>query len=570
MIPLKLSAVHPDFESLLLQLQIYLENVGVWQDLQTSGTGQTLLEMISSVATFNQYAVESGARETMLTTAVRDSSIYAITRMLGVRIHRKYPAGVDVTLTRQDSTATVSLPLYTTFYVNGKEFFNRNPLMFAQGSLNAAERLYYGPVKAFLTNNQVRLYLDKINIQNIKRNDTFKLLVNSGSDSGKIFNITYVGGNVGDDVFVLDSGVYFSNLTPDTRVSVLNPDVRLYEGVIKQEQFISDGTSFKQIYLSEKGFNISDLDVEVTVYDKSNEVLTLWEKLSDGIWTASTEDNAYYDSTSGLGETIVAFGDGYHGRVPKLGSVINIRYAVTTGSAANNGLTNLEVNCNSHPEIEGRTISVISGGADEKDAGYYSYMAPYIFKARRRGVTETDYQAVSLDYPGVISSSIMAQRDIAPYDLRWMNQVQICLLPRDSQSDVLTESEWNEYLNYMVEKRHAAVHIVQKNPTKQLALIEITLALKTQYIPSQVIPIVENNIRSLFKRRADTLGRIIPVSDITLASKIEGVDYVDINICRLSTDTLQVVDLIPNDSTHFIALDDLIINTKYSERGMYL
>lgn len=569
-VPLKLSAVKPDFESLILQLGLYLQSSGTWADLQTSSTGQTLMEMMAAVGAFNQFAIESAARETTLTTAARDSSIYAITRMLGVRIHRKYPAGVNVHLTRKDSTVSEVVQPYTPFSVNGAEFFNRNPLMFAQGSLVASERLYYGLTKGVLDSRSFRLDLNSLNVRILRRNDRFTLLVNSGISNGQSRTIEYIGGNVGDDLFRVVSGEgEIEGFDNTTRISVLREDVRLYEGTIRTETFISDGIPFKQIYLAEAGFNISDVDILVRVFNEQGTAFTTWRTIDGGMWLASDIDNVFHDSTSGLGEAIITFGDGTNGAIPKLGTQIQITYATTKGSASNNGLNNLSVATSAFPNVEGKTISVISGGADEKPSSYYRFMAPLIFKARNRGVTGSDYLGVSLDYPGVISASIMAQRDVAPHDLRWMNQVQICLLPIDTGSTKLTQSEWDEFLQYIEAKKHAAVHIVMVDPQVQYADIELTVALKLQYIPSSVLPLVEQKVRALFARQSDTLGRRITVSDVVRAAMVEGVDYVDVNKCKLNTYVDLSADLIPVDATHYIELRNYLVNTKYSERTIY-
>ena len=193
MIPLKLSTVKPDFDSILLQLQLYLQAKGTWSDLYTSGTGETLMEMMAAVGTLNQFAIESAAREGTLTTAVRDSSIYAITRMLGVRIHRKSPSGVSVKLTRKDSTFADSIATFTQFDINGAGFFNRNPLMFVQGSLQAAERLFYGQPVEVIDQRTFKLDYSLITRLNIKTNDEFQLLINSGAETGTIKSVKYVG-----------------------------------------------------------------------------------------------------------------------------------------------------------------------------------------------------------------------------------------------------------------------------------------------------------------------------------------------------------------------------------------
>ncbi len=570
MVPLKLSAVKPDFASILLQLQIYLQSTGTWLDLQTSSTGQTLLEMMAATAAFNQFAIESAARETTLTTAARDSSVYAITRMLGVRIHRKTPAGVSVQLIRDTVDTSETIATYTTFDVNGTMFFNRHALMFVQGSNQAAERLYYGTPLEVIGQNAFKLDNTIVVSLKIKTGDRFLVLANSGNDSGSVRTIQYMGGNVGTSRFELVAGQPdFTDLGVNTRISLLSEVARLYEGSVLEETFTSTGTAFQQYYLSTRFFKVSDIDVEVRVYDEQSKGFQKWERTEDGLWVSDAYDMVYFDNTSGAGEAIIAFGDGINGVSPKLGSQVKVKYAVTIGAQANNGLTNLEVALPTMNTVKGLTVSVVAGGADEKPASYYRTMAPLIFKARNRGVTISDYKAVALDYPGIISVSLQCQRDIAPNDLRWMNQVQMCLLPAATNTSSLTAAEWDEFLLYMDKKKHAAVNIVPKDPTRAPVQIDLTLALRTQYLASSVLPTAEAAVRALFIRQSDTLGRRIPVSDITKAALVEGVDYVVVNNCKLLGFVDAVVDLVPADNTNFLELEVLVLNTKYSEREVY-
>ncbi len=570
-VPLKLSAVKPDFPSILMQLQLFLQAKGTWTDLQTSGTGETLIEMMASVATFNQFAVESAARESTLTTAVRDSSVYAITRMLGVRIHRKSPANVEVSLERSavSTVEALTIPTFTQFDVNGKDFFNRHPLMFSAGSDKAAERLYHGSPVEVIDQTRFKLDYSLITSLKIQTNDQFKILVSSGLDAGKIKTVEYIGGNVGENLFqVVSTETSFTDLNVGTRISLLRDVVRLYQGTVIEETFTSDGTVFQQYYLNDKKFAVSDTDIEVRVYDETAAAYNLWGPTPDGLWVSGPYDQVYFDSTSGLGQAIIAFGDGTNGASPKLGNTVKVKYAITEGSSANNGLTNLNVG-SSLGGISGVTVSVITNGADEKPASYYRVMAPLIFKARNRGVTPSDYKAVALDYPGIISVSVLTQRDVAPDDIRWMNQIQICLLPSAAGVNYLTPAEWDDFLTYMDKKKHAAVNIVPKDPTRQTVEIDLTIALKAQYVVSSVVPVVEAAVRALFNRQSDTLGRRITVSDITHAALVTGVDYVDVNRCLISGEVEGVRDLIPQGKTHFLEISILTTSTKYSEREIY-
>ena len=473
-VPLKLSEVKPDFESLVLQLQLFLDVRETWKDLLTSSTGQTLIEMMAATGTFNQFAIESAAREAYLSTAVRDSSIYAITRMLGVRISRKAPASTSVDLHREsDQSVPLLIPKFSQFLVNGKFFFNRYPILFPVGE-------------------------------------------------------------------------------EDTTAT-------LYEGQIRSQTFDADSTLFKEIYLNEPGFSVADQDVEVAVIDPTTNIREVWTVTDQGIWTAGSNDKVYYDSTSGLGDTILQFGDGYHGFLPSLGSKIEVRYAITTGSIGNNGGSDLAVSIDAYPEITGTTTSAITGGANEKPASFYKILAPHLFRARSRAVTPQDYKAIASSYSDVASVTIQAQKDIAPNDLRWMNVVRVCILP--FSSDAFTEQQWDDFILWFQKYYHAAIHISKYDATKIVSDVTLELSLTQDAIPEEVIPQVDENIRSLFERDFRTLGKRIAVSDISNAcTSVKGVDYVNIETPK--------EDLVPNTLSYY-ELGTLTITTKYSERVFY-
>lgn len=470
--PLTLSKTKPDFESLVLQLQLFLSAKGTWSDLLTSSTGETLIEMMAAVGAFNQFAIESAAREDFLSTAVRDSSIYAIADMLGVRLTRKTPAGVDATLVRTNTAGILSLPRFSTFTVNGTSFFNRESILF----------------------------------------------------------------NAGDAV---------------------SQPTRLYEGSVKVQTLNATATTFNKIYLNELGFIVSDIDLDVYLVNVATGEREKWTQTTDGIWIAGPFDKVYYDSTTGDGDTALAFGDGNHGKLPTIGYTLEIHYAVTAGSGGNNGQSGLKVEYPTNTTITGSTTGTITGGADEKDSAYYAALAPYIYRARKRAVNPSDYKAIATGYPSVASVTVKAQKDIAPGDLRWMNVIRMCVLPQES--DQFTISEWDDFLEWFSTKAHAAIHIQTYNPTKIVTNVEVTLALSQSAISADVVPIVKASITSLFDKTTTTLGRRLALSDITDVCTIAGVDYVDI----VSPPIDQVA---PDDYTYF-SLGTLTVGTRYTERA---
>lgn len=563
---IELSTVKPDPESILLQMQLFLQDKSSWVDMQTSSTGETLLELLAAVGGMNQFGIEGAFRDAFISTAARPSAVYAAARMLGVRIGRKYPAGVDVSLKRADTTLSSVVPKFTQFQINGSMFFNRDPLMFSAGSAEAAERVYYGAIKAILSQRSLEFDTEQFNAPALEDGDQYIIVVNSGLGYGASRKVEYNTSTFSFDL--VDGQDDWPPLTVSSRVSVLTTYVRLYQGTVQTESYLSDGTAFKSYELSEGSFNISDVDVQVTVTSPTGDSVE-WTTLSDGLWVADISDTVYDDSTSGEGNTVIMFGNGEHGKIPTLASTVTFKYAITNGSAGNTGLTGLAVTCPTDETMKGTTISVITGGADEKPYTFYQVMAPLLYRARKRAVTKSDYKATCLAYPGIISADIKAQRDIAPDDLRWMNVVQICLLPLDTSSTALTTTEWSNFLSYFNTKEHALIHISKKEATKQMATVQLTLVLKSTASPASTIPAAETALNALFARRSDTLGRRITLNDIDRKAAVTGVDYVDIEICHLETDTDTKVDLVPTDSTHFIELTNLTINTRYSEREIY-
>ncbi len=477
-VSLTLSQTKPDFESLVIQLQLFLNSRATWADLLTSSTGQTLIEMMASVGAFNQFAIESAAREGFLRQAVRASSIYAIVRMLGVRITRKIPASASATLTRTgDLTFPLVIRRLTQFTVNGVPFFNRASIVFAPGSAAS------GPAE-------------------------------------------------------------------------------LYEGTIRQQTIPADSTAFREIYLNEPGFIVSNVDVEVTLTNPVTNVSEVWSPIVEGIWTAAPTDKVYYDSTDGEGDVVLAFGDGHSGFLPALGNNILVNYAVTQGSVGSVGSSGLVVALSTNTTVSGVTTSQVTGGADEKTPEYYRVTAPHIYKARNRAVTPVDYKAIASSYPGVASATIQAQKDIAPGDLRWMNLIRVCILPENS--DAFSDAQWTTFLEWFDRATHAAVDIQKYDPLKVIADVELVLFLRPAGVPAEIVPEVEDNIRALFVKNKNTLGRRLAKSDIEDACKLEQVDY--INLITPTTDVTVLDTFGKADVLKFIALGTLKVTAQYSER----
>jgi hypothetical protein len=145
--PVALSAVRPDWQDLVAQLQnsSRLTDFSAWLDLLPIGTGETLLEFIASVGALDQYQIEAAFHGAFPSTAVVDSDIYAITQMLGIRLNRKSPMAVTATISVPSGTVYISP--YSQFSGAGSYFFNRDAITVTSSPQTIT--LYQGKTKLF-------------------------------------------------------------------------------------------------------------------------------------------------------------------------------------------------------------------------------------------------------------------------------------------------------------------------------------------------------------------------------------------------------------------------------------
>jgi hypothetical protein len=150
-----LSLVRPDFESIRTQLEATLGNYEAWRDLLPTGTGRALTDWISAIGANDQYAIEHAFRESFRTARL-DSSILAQAILLGVRLSRKRPCNVEVTLSKASNTV-VTLPAYTMFSSNNAALFCRDAITL-NGTTPVTVTLYEGTVKTVETTGDGSAY----------------------------------------------------------------------------------------------------------------------------------------------------------------------------------------------------------------------------------------------------------------------------------------------------------------------------------------------------------------------------------------------------------------------------
>lgn len=131
----QLSTVTVDPSYILQQLQLQLQSSGgVWTDLLTSGVGETILEFIASVGAYDQYAIRQAYLNLFNDSARLDSAIYANTKQAGVRLRRKMPAGVSITIANTTGSPITINSYSNQFGLGAYSLFLRSPVTIAANS----------------------------------------------------------------------------------------------------------------------------------------------------------------------------------------------------------------------------------------------------------------------------------------------------------------------------------------------------------------------------------------------------------------------------------------------------
>lgn len=117
-----------------------------WKGTLTTQVGTAIIDFIASLGAFNQESINSAFLNCFSETANNDDAIRAITLMQGLRMTRKMPSYIDVTLT---SSISVSIPTYTQFSCAGYDYFNRVVIELSENAPTTV-RLYEGTVNNVL------------------------------------------------------------------------------------------------------------------------------------------------------------------------------------------------------------------------------------------------------------------------------------------------------------------------------------------------------------------------------------------------------------------------------------
>ena len=472
--PIPLSAVSPDFESNKVENQTILSQVGGWKDIVTAATGETLLEMVATAQTYNQFSIERSLQEAMLSSALIPNSIYAIVSTLGQRAQRKIPASVSVTingltLTGNNLPTSIVIPPYTQFSINGVNYFNRYQIsvpLNQTGNPTVSTTLYQGTVQ------------------------TATLL-----STGAPFQTFVIGNN---------------------DFSISNFDLMV---VVGTNYYSSTNSLFQGL-----------------TQTSSNEVTPIGGLFSVGLWEFSGTSLVYREDTDPYGNLRISFGNNIYGYTPNANTNITVTYVTTLGSMGNTVVSGYAVGATipftSGPntynlQIVGTTTSAVAGGTDELSAFDYKNLSPGTFAAKLRPSTRVDYNSFALNYPGggIIDANFLGQQDFAPNDPSQAMQMQAILL---------TEAGWTTnnstaFTNWLYDYTGANLVITVINAVPVNFTVSATVYCQNQVDLNVIQSVLVAAVQYLCRLRPGIIGYSFYESDFTqvLTNSSSAVQYID-------------------------------------------
>lgn len=303
--------------------------------------------------------------------------------------------------------------------------------------------------------------------------------------------------------------------------------VTLYQGQIVRTQLNGLGTDFQAFVTPERDFVVSDQDVFLTINDISIPAIR------EGLWTKLNLPGAWH-FTLPSGQMILLFGNEIYGSKPKTNDQVVLTYVLTLGADGSNILTMdktfvLDID----PNIRGVAATQTSGGGSQTNPMVYKNITPALFGSFDASVTASQYKKHPLKYAGVIDGFTLAQREINPRALNWMNVIKVCLLTQTPWSSV----DWANFEAWFNQGTMYSPRIFREDPTPAPVAVSAIVRCKNLANLGEVRLNVEAALDRLFAPRQGIIGLDIYRSDIVDAI-LEADSNVDHVVLRTPTTDL--------------------------------
>lgn len=431
---ISLSRINPDFDYILDQLLRAAQSRATWVSFLTTDVGESLLEYISAIGEYDQYAISRTFEEMFSETADIDSSIYAITKMLGVRLSRKKPANTYFRLPDASNSGSSNVGTSDNDYIIKQAFNNPyydSSIPLGGGATPDAARITdankfysYGKIKRIIS-AQFPASSQMI----IKPYSRFS------SSEGMLFNRLSIKFDPIVDIANPNDKGWFGYSENIDNQSLVEPAL-LYRGDISNKYFQATGQDFFSIISSESDFTVSNEDVDVFINSEKLDIA------HNGLWNfrVGTEGSkVVQDLTTSKGKLHILFGTSLYGYKPTVNDTIQLRYAITKGAEDNtlsfksNKLACLDYVIDNETEA---LIYPLINGTNQTTPREYSTLGPASFASvlGTKGVTQQDYKTIFSLYEGNLDVIVDGQRDLNKSSPTFMNLVRVTTYPKHNKT----------------------------------------------------------------------------------------------------------------------------------------
>jgi hypothetical protein len=229
-------------------------------------------------------------------------------------------------------------------------------------------------------------------------------------------------------------------------------DQDIHQGSIQTRRVQINSAEDKNEYvISDKNIDLRTLNV--VVYQNSRQDIgEVYTKFTD-VTDVNGDTPIYFIYENYSGNYVVSFGNGVFGKKPDNLNILELRYLVTSGDAANtsnkftyNGGFNNQIS-----SVSVQTSSPAYGGSTNESIGSIKYNAPLQYIAQNRAVTADDYKTLVQSKFAVRSMAVWGGEENNPPQY---GKVFMSIKKSDDENDIfLSSAEKEEILQYLSGKK---------------------------------------------------------------------------------------------------------------------
>ena len=476
------------FDSLVAQLTTALKAREAWTDAYRSSAGQAMIELFAAVAQMQMFYLTRRVNETFPGTARLRTSLVQLANMVGYQPYRVTSAVGRIRLVRQDTAEEINVPA-------GTQFFTR-----------------VGNVSYVTTENAV-IYVGEQSVDvGAKQGNPDTQMFTSTGESWQMFSIG-----------ALD--VEQTSVRVDVAVDVGSSTFETWTRMTGHKRYSDLGRVVGYV----REIAAADPSLDELVDALTTSVPNLFSGI-ESFLDARESDKVWAESTSFDDHVWIEFGNGKNGAVPTAGKSVRARFLRSIGDAGNIFSVDDpegEVRIFNSPsaDYDVLCISPFQGGSSKESAESIRSNAPRLAAAGDRAVTKQDYKALLSVYPGVVSTNVWGEADVANPDYNMFNRVKIAIV--QAGYNMPSESFIDSVAGMLRGKSPMSVMYEFVNARIVDIEVHVSLTVLDGFSVATVRENVDTSIRNEFE-----LGRSVEVgqskrnSDIVaVVESVEGVDY---------------------------------------------